>query len=169
MKVRNLSYDELNEIEKQIVDNHYKEQIEDEQVNCKNMPCVNSVQEFWEMHKEADTDDGNFDGWAIPKKKCVCEKFRAKGEDVVDSDVACFICGKGADINEEKTMDESIYLAEEEVYPLSDDKYCWLCRAKLDSNGDCLDKECDSHSIKAEEKQEQNREFNSGEKDEMFQ
>ena len=63
MKIRNIPYDKLNEKEKKIVDDHYKGQIDDKQINCKDMPCVNSVQDFWEMHREADTDFGRYDGW----------------------------------------------------------------------------------------------------------
>ncbi len=69
MKIRNLPFDKLNHKEKQVVLLHYQEQINDKQVNCKDMPCVNSIQEFWEIHREADTENGTYKGWIEPKEE----------------------------------------------------------------------------------------------------
>ncbi len=67
MKIRNLPFNKLNNKEKKVVLLHYEEQIKDKQVNCRNMHCVNSVQEFWEIHREMDTENGEYNGWIKPK------------------------------------------------------------------------------------------------------
>lgn len=69
MIVRNLPYSQLNEIEQAVVRCHYREQIEDRQINYENMPYVNSVDEFWEIQREIDTEGINgelYDGWIVP-------------------------------------------------------------------------------------------------------
>ena len=66
MKVRNLPYDELNEKEQVVVQTHYKGQLDDEDSDCRNQKCKNSIQDFWETHRETDTDNGLYDGWIDP-------------------------------------------------------------------------------------------------------
>ena len=83
MKIRNLHFDKLNNKEKKVVLLHYKGQINDKQINCRNMPCVNSVQDFWEIHREVDTDKGNYGGWIEPKEELediVEEKLKRDGK-----------------------------------------------------------------------------------------
>ena len=66
MKVRNLPYDQLNDMEQEIASAHWKECISDEGMTCKDDPKEQTVEGFWERHREADTDDGEYDGWFNP-------------------------------------------------------------------------------------------------------
>lgn len=66
MNVRNLPYDKLNEIEKKVVREHRERQLKDETSNCKKHSCNNSIEEFWENHRETDTNFGNYNGWIKP-------------------------------------------------------------------------------------------------------
>ena len=66
MKVRNLPYDQLNYMEQEIASAHWKECLADEGQTCKDCPEEQTVEGFWERHREADTDDGEFDGWFNP-------------------------------------------------------------------------------------------------------
>lgn len=67
MKIRNLPFDKLNNKEKKVVLLHQKYQLEDNNSTCWKEICKNSVQEFWEEHREADTEKGTYDGWIEPK------------------------------------------------------------------------------------------------------
>lgn len=70
MKIRNLPYDELNEKEQKIVMTFWKSQTEiriidgEEFYECEHHPvCKKSIQDFWEAHREGDTENGEYDGW----------------------------------------------------------------------------------------------------------
>ena len=60
MKIRNKKYYELNLTERKLVDNHYKTCKESK--SCTDRKC-NSVETFWERHREIDTDNGKYNGW----------------------------------------------------------------------------------------------------------
>jgi|TARA_R100000049_G_C1927744_1_gene71961 hypothetical protein len=70
VKIRNVKYADLNEKEKQIVNEFYKERVCDDESSCIELVpnCNNSIEEFWENHREMDTDNGNYDGWTEPEK-----------------------------------------------------------------------------------------------------
>lgn len=63
MKIRNLPYKELNEKEKRIVGLFHDECLADEGQTCKDCPEEWTVEGFWERHREADTENGTYDGW----------------------------------------------------------------------------------------------------------
>jgi len=60
MKIRNISYHLLNEVEKRIVNNHHKECLK---LGCKNHEECKNVEDFWARHREIDTEYGKYDGW----------------------------------------------------------------------------------------------------------
>ena len=63
MKIRNLKFDELNKVEKKIVVAFWNECVADDEL-CKNhYPCNNNVMDFWEEHREVDTENGEYEGW----------------------------------------------------------------------------------------------------------
>ena len=63
MRIRNLPYKELNEKEQEIVRAHHKTCLNDESFACKDIPEEQSVEGFWENHREADTGNGTYEGW----------------------------------------------------------------------------------------------------------
>lgn len=65
MKIRNLPYNELNEKEKIIVKAYRESKLKSINSICKDEVCNNSVEEFWEKHRENDTNNGKYDGWII--------------------------------------------------------------------------------------------------------
>jgi hypothetical protein len=61
MKVRNLPFNDLNDEEKKIVINHFNSCMQDDDMEC---GVIHSdIDDFWECHREEDTDDGNYEGW----------------------------------------------------------------------------------------------------------
>ena len=70
MKIRNLPFNELNEREQKVVIKHFNEMHKVSLVDnepffeCENHELCNTINGFWEVHREADTDDGEYDGWA---------------------------------------------------------------------------------------------------------
>ena len=66
MKIRNLLYGKLNFTEKKVVREHRESQLKDEKSGCKKGVCNNSVEEFWELHKELVTKKGTYNGWIEP-------------------------------------------------------------------------------------------------------
>jgi len=82
MKVRNVKLNELNEIERQIVEQHYKDVVETTDCKCKTLEI------FWENHREADTDNGNYNGWISKEEQerdCEntdCYKHKTQSKDV---------------------------------------------------------------------------------------
>jgi len=63
MIVRNLEFNKLNQKEKSIVRKHYKECLNDCKLNCSKCDCSKSINVFWEIHREEDTDNGTYTGW----------------------------------------------------------------------------------------------------------
>lgn len=63
MIVRNLKYKHLNKIEQAIVRRHWHACMSDFGQTCFEDPKEQNVQEFWERHREVDTDNGTFNGW----------------------------------------------------------------------------------------------------------
>jgi hypothetical protein len=71
MKIRNLPFEELNEIEKSLVIKWFEENHKItifaglEFFECKNHPECNTLEGFWEAHREMDTEQGRYDGWSF--------------------------------------------------------------------------------------------------------
>lgn len=63
MRIRNLPYEKLDEKEKKVVRLFHKECLDDVGQTCRECPEEQSVEGFWERHREADTENGEFDGW----------------------------------------------------------------------------------------------------------
>ena len=64
MKVRNIPYKKLNQKEKRVVNDYFKECKEDfEERN--NKKYYKNVEEFWKDQKLDLTLNGNYDGWVI--------------------------------------------------------------------------------------------------------
>ena len=63
VKIRNLPFDQLNGKEKAVVKRHYEGQMNDIGSECRNEKCKEGVEQFWEMHREIDTENGTYDGW----------------------------------------------------------------------------------------------------------
>ncbi len=66
MKIRNIPFKNLNPKEKWVVREFWKGMIEVREFCGNPFKCNNSVEEFWEEHKEMDTNDGNYNGWIKP-------------------------------------------------------------------------------------------------------
>jgi len=64
MKIRNLPFDELNELEKELVKLHFKECLNDIYL-CNHPDCKKSINDFWEIHREEDTDRGEYNEWTF--------------------------------------------------------------------------------------------------------
>lgn len=61
MKIRNIPYKELNEKERKIVKKHFDSCMNDKTLVCHKLH--KSDEDFWETHREIDTDNGIYDGW----------------------------------------------------------------------------------------------------------
>jgi hypothetical protein len=61
MKIRNIEFSKLNKKEKGIVQRHFKSCMEDKHMECYKLH--KDINDFWEEHRRADTDNGNYDGW----------------------------------------------------------------------------------------------------------
>jgi hypothetical protein len=86
MNIRNLPFEELNEIEKELVKAHFevnhKVTIIDGHnfFECEYHPECNTIEGFWEAHREGDTDNGRYDGWSFGDelKDMVAKKVLSK-------------------------------------------------------------------------------------------
>jgi len=71
MRVRNLPFDNLNDIEQQIVIKHFNEQHKIQLINglvffeCEHHKKCNSLSGFWECHRDLDTENGKYNKWRL--------------------------------------------------------------------------------------------------------
>ena len=61
MKIRNLPFNKLDIKEKCIIEKHFKTCMKDKIMDC--YKKHKNIIDFWEAHREADTEDGTYDGW----------------------------------------------------------------------------------------------------------
>ena len=63
MKIRNLPFEQLNDAEKKIVKRHWRVCMSDKGQTCFDDEKEQTVEGFWERHREVDTENGEYDGW----------------------------------------------------------------------------------------------------------
>lgn len=66
MKIRNLPFNELNEVEQALVESWYPVCINGG--GCRHRNCEKDIQTFWGNHRTADTENGTYEGWHFEDK-----------------------------------------------------------------------------------------------------